>query len=253
MKIQFFALFLAAQSSLLLLDRAVAMDALADQPGDSSPLTEPFDVIQTNQSTLYEMSVAPVQPPVRPSFSAHYRLQHQPSKTVLDEAHVLFSETGMRVEQLIDQSGNVYIANHAEEKYWFVDRSRRVFHAIPVVVSHHAARSSDPSQPQPAAGFVQLSPCSGLEAQPDGTELWQGRPVQHWICRKLGEIVEEQWYAPIPGVVVRSQTHDGYVSELTDLRNRDFSPLDFQPPSHYRQVSIDELMNPSMPIGTYIE
>ncbi len=166
---------------------------------------------------------------------------------------MLYSAAGMRVEQLNDQSANVYIANHTEGKYWFVDRSRQVFHAIPVVVSQYEAQPPDQSQPQPTTGFIQLSPCLGLDGKSDGTELWQGRPVQHWTCMELGERVEEQWYAPIPGVVVRSLTGDGYVSELTDLRNREFSSLDFQPPSHYRHVTIEELMNPSMPIGTYIE
>ena len=253
MKIQFFALFLAAKSSFFALERAVAMDTPTDQAGDASPASEPVSVLPTSQPILYEMNVARVQSPAQPSFSAHYRLQHQPSKTVLDEARVLFSEAGMRVEQLIDQSNSVYIANHAEEKYWFVDRGRQVFHAIPVVVSQHETPPSELTQRQPATGFIQLSPCSGLEGQSDGTEQWQGRTVQHWICMELGERVEEQWYAPTPGVVVRSQSSDGYVSELTDLRDREFSSLDFQPPSHYRHVSIEELMNPSIPIGTYNE
>lgn len=231
----------------------MAMETRADQTDDSSPATEPGGVIPANQSTLHKQIVALEQPTVHPSFSAHFRMQHQPSETVLDEARVLFSATGMRVEQLSDQSDNVYIANHAEEKYWFIDRGRQVFHAIPVVVSQHDARPHDPSEIQRSTGFIQLSPCSGLEGHSDGTQQWQGRTVQHWICTKQGERVEEQWYAPSPGVVVRSQTTDGYVSELTDLRNRDFSTLNFQPPSHYRSVSIEELVNPSVPIGTYIE
>ena len=240
-KIHFFALFLAAQSSLLFMDQAVAMDTSVEQSGVALPVTRSVD------------SIAGIQPPEHPSFSARYRLQHQPSTTVLDEARVLYSEAGMRVEQSIDQSANVYIANHAEGKFWFVDRQRQLVHTIPVTVTQYETHESDPAIQQPMAGFIQLSPCSGLEGKPGETELLQGRSVQHWTCLRQGEVVEEQWYAPTPGVVVRSRTSDGYVSELTDLRDRESSALNFQPPSHYRQVSIEELMNPAVPIGSYIE
>ena len=240
-KIHFFALFLAAQTSLLSMDRAVAMDTSVDQSGVSSPVTRSVD------------SISKIQPSVHPSFSAHYRLQHQPSTTVLDEARVLYSEAGMRVEQLIDQSANVFIANHAEEKFWFVDRRRQLVHSIPVTVTQQGTQASDHSNHQSMAGFIQLSPCSGLEGKSGATELLQGRSVQRWTCLRGGEVVEEQWYATTPGVVVRSRTSDGYVSELTDLRDRESSSLDFQPPSHYRQVSIEELMSPAVPIGSYIE
>ena len=240
-KNHFFALFLAAQLSLLSLDRAVAMDTSIEPSGVSAPDTQSVDLFSKHQ------------PPVHPSFSAHYRLQHQPSTTVLDEARVLYSDAGMRIEQLIDQSANVFIANHAEGKFWFVDRQRQLFHSIPVTVTQPETQNSDHLNLKPMAGFIQLSPCAGLEGISDGTELLKGRVVQRWTCMKWGEVVEEQWYAPTLGVVLRSRTNDGYVSELTDLRDRESSSFNFQPPSHYRQVSIEELMNPAVPIGSYIE
>ena len=240
-KIRIFALFLAAQLSLFSLDRAVAMDTSVEPSKVSEPETQTVD------------SFSKIQPPVHPSFSAHYRLHHQPSTTVLDEARVLYSDAGMRVEQFIDQSANVFIANHAEGKFWFVDRQRQLFHSIPVTVTQPETQSSGHPDIQPMAGFIQLSPCAGLEGRSTGTELLKGRVVQRWTCMKWGEVVEEQWYAPTPGVVLRSRTNDGYVSELTDFRDRDSSTLNFQPPSHYRQVSIEELMNPAVPIGSYIE
>ena len=240
-KIHFFALFLAAQLPLLSLGQAVAMDTSVEPSGVSAP------------DTKYVDPISEIQPPVHPSFSAHYRLHHQPSTTVLDEARVLYSDAGMRVEQLLDQSANVFIANHAEGKFWFVDSQRQLFHSIPVTVTQPETQSSGHANLQPMAGFIQLSPCAGLEGTSTGTELLKGRVVQRWTCMRWGEVVEEQWYASTLGVVLRSRTNDGYVSELTDIRDRESSSLNFQPPSHYRQVSIEELMNPAVAIGSYIE
>ena len=240
-KNHFFALFLAAHLLLLSMDRAVATDTSVEQSGVTSPDTRSVDSISKNK------------PPIHPSFSAHYRFLHQPSMTVLDEARVLYSEAGVRVEQLIDQSENVFIANHTEGKFWFVDRQRQLVHRIPVVVTQPETKASGHSVLQSMTGFIQLSACSGLDGKIAGMAVLQGRQVQQWSCMKEGELVEEQWYAPSPGVVLRSRTRDGYVSELTDLRHRESSSLNFQPPSHYRQVSIEELMNPAVPIGSYIE
>lgn len=226
MKFHIFTLFFAGQLSLLSIIGAVAMAA---------------------------ETVESAQPGVHPSFSAHYRFQHQPSTTVLDEARVLFSKEGTRVEQMMHGAANIFIANYVDQKFWFVDRQRQLVHAIPLVAAQHDSQASGGSMVHARAGFIQLSPCSGLTAQAGETQLWQGRTVQHWNCLRRGELVEEQWYAPDPGVVVRSLTSDGYLSELTDLSARETSSQSFQPPSHYRQVSIEELMNPAVPIGAYIE
>ncbi|ASJ74661.1 hypothetical protein [Granulosicoccus antarcticus] len=192
--------------------------------------------------------------PTHPSFSALYRHHHQPSQTLLSEAQVLYSGHGVRVEQDKGGSGNIFIANFAEDKFWFVDQHRQLLHTLPVTISKDEFESSS-SQPVMgnSAGFLQFSPCNGMEGKQGERDLWQGRIVQRWTCSYQGEAVEEQWFSPTLGVVVRSSTLDGYVSELTDVRERETRPHNFQPPSDYRSVSIEELMNPAIPIGVYIE
>ncbi len=100
---------------------------------------------------------------------------------------------------------------------------------------------------------IQVEPCEGLEKEALESAMFQGRTVQRWSCLFDGESVEEHWYAQNPGVVVRMATRDGFVSELTEIHRRHAAPAYFRPPSHYRSVEIEELINPAVPISSYLE
>jgi hypothetical protein len=188
------------------------------------------------------------------SFSAHYRYVHQPSDTLLDEALVLVSDAGIRVEQLLDDSGNVFIANYETGRYWFLDQHRQVVHEVPFAADDTAVEK-DRHEEEVATdlGFVQFSPCAGMDALMTGTETWHGRTVQHWTCTLDAQPVAEHWFAVVPGIVVRTSDHEGYVQELVDIRDRPVDAGDLLPPLHFRAVSIEELINPIVPISSYVE
>ena len=211
---------------------------------------------------MYALAAVETEPP---SFTALYRHWHEPSDTLLDEARITYSSQGLRVEQLIGDSGNVFIANYAEDALWFLDRKRHLVHAIPVIESPVVAtdEATDPAmvgavqnQPTQASRVfskIQVEPCEGLEKVSLGSSVFQGRAVQRWSCLFDGESVEEHWYTENPGVVVRIATRDGFVSELTEIHKRHAASAYFRPPSHYRPVEIEELINPAVPISSYIE
>lgn len=192
--------------------------------------------------------------PMKPSsFSALYRYWHEPSKRLLDEARLTYSPHGLRIEQIKDDSGNVFIANYAEDAFWFVDRKRHLMHAIPVVVSTVDTPMAVPEQNTGPSEFIQTEPCKGMhKVKLEGTRF-QGRAVERWSCHLDGELMEEHWYASALGVVVRTSGSDGFVSELTQVQERDAAPAFFRPPSHYRAVNIEELINPAVPISSYEE
>ncbi|MGQ7848689.1 hypothetical protein ACUNV4_29605 [Granulosicoccus sp. 3-233] len=213
-------------------------------------------------------ALAAVETTEPPSFTAIHRLWHEPSDTVLDEARLVYSQWGLRAEQLADDSGNVFIANHAEDAFWFLDRKRRLVHEIPVVVSDSSAEEGEsdvagppiagarPGPPESAPGVlsvVQLEPCKGMVKVSLGDSVFQGRDVHRWSCLIDGERFEEHWFAADPGVVVRMASRDGFVRELTEIHERHASAAYFRPPSHYRSVEIEELINPAVPISSYVE
>lgn len=187
------------------------------------------------------------------SFSAHYRFWHEPSQTLLDEARISHSPQGLRVEQLKDDSGNVFIANYAEDAFWFLDRKRHLVHAIPVTVSSPESTAVEPQSAARGSSYMQVEPCAGLGRSRLADTVFQGRQVERWSCLLDGDIIAEHWYAPVPGVVVRDRSSDGFVSELIDLQTRQIALASFRPPSEYRSVGIEELINPAVPISSYHE
>ena len=209
-----------------------------------------------------------------PSFTAHFRHWHEPSNTVLDEARITYSLHGLRVEQQGEAAGNVFIANYSEDAFWFVDRNRHLVHAIPVIVgadteagevaaTEMSGMSAEvlPGDRQDSAlsiprrfSAIQFEPCEGLSRVSLGELRFQGRAVQRWSCLFGGEEIEEHWFSDDAGVVVRTETPDGFVSELTDVQSRRFvASTSFRPPSHYRSVEIQELINSAVPISSYRE
>lgn len=187
------------------------------------------------------------------AITASYRYWHEPSDTLLDEARVTFSPNGLRVEQLTGDTGNTFIANYADDALWFVDRKRQLFHAVPVVVSTPESPSHSSVDDRATPSIIQVEPCIGLEGELRGESIRRGRLVEHWLCTLNGDLIEEQWYANSPGVVVRTRSIDGFVSELTDIHRRHATKALFSPPSHYRAVGIEELINPAVPISSYNE
>ncbi|NND89212.1 MAG: hypothetical protein HKN42_00010 [Granulosicoccus sp.] len=187
------------------------------------------------------------------SFSALFRVVHEDSGTVLDEASVLSSELGVRVDQLHEDSASTFIANYAEHQIWFMDRRRQLVHQLPVELVQHDEADGIESVQHAPAGFIHHAPCGGATGRLQGNEMIHGRLVQRWICTLPDQSVDTQWYSTTHSLVLRARTVDGVVSELTDIRERTPKPESFRPPSHFRRVGIEELLNPIVPISSYVE
>ena len=171
---------------------------------------------------------------------------------------MLVAERGLRVDQTIAGSGNTFLSNSATGQIWFLDRNRALLHEVPL---RFGSGESDDSVTSVSTddidaygpGFLSYQPCSGLEGQLNSTVNMHGRSLQLWSCSDDLQLVEQQWFDTRFGVVVRAQSLDGYVGELVDLRERQVGEDSFLPPSHFRVVSIEELINDYLPIGSYQE
>ncbi len=187
------------------------------------------------------------------SFSAVLRVTHEPSATVLDESRLLVSQAGIRIDQTIDSAANSLIVNYQSDQLWFLDRAHRLVHEVPIkAVSTETLKHSD-TDVHPMFGFIQFQACRGFKRDLEEHVVENGRALERWTCAYGGRELEQQWFSLEYGVVIRTESYDGFVSELGDIRHRDFVDTTFQPPSGYRSVSVLELLNQAEPIGSYAE
>lgn len=197
--------------------------------------------------------------PTSPTFSAIYRYSHKPSETILDSARVIVSEAGLRIDQVIDDSGNTFIANFQTDQLWFIDSRRELVHEVPVVVIETERDTGDDLLDDFFPGFIQFAPCQGMQAELTEKLVLHGHPLTRWRCHRDSNemvqngVIQEQLYSTRLGVVVWSKDADGFISELVDVRLREPNPGIFKPPSHYRDVDLKELIQDSSPIGVYQE
>lgn len=201
------------------------------------------------------------------AFRADYRYWHEATESALEQVRLTVGSRGFRVEQQLQGSGNVFLVNHDDDRFWFLDRHRQLVHAVPVHVStvgesgpaSTSTSTSAPAPDAPIAGIVHDEPCSGIgfgdEMQKTlkGQELHRGRMLERWHCTFEGALLEEHWFSRDLGLVQRIEHAHGFVSELTNIHRLDDKTLVFRPPSHYRLVEIEELINPAVPISSYIE
>ena len=189
-----------------------------------------------------------------PAFSAIYRYSHQPSETMLDSARVQVSEAGLRIDQLIEDSGNGLIANFETNQLWFLDSQRELVHQVPVIAVDPVDKQSAEQVAGLLPGFIQFTPCRGMRAIFSENVVLHGHILSRWQCQHdSGEQVQEQLFSTRLGVVLWSQDVNGFTSELVDVRLSEPNPGIFRPPSHYREVDLRELIQGSSLIDAYQE
>lgn len=207
-----------------------------------------------------------------PAFSAHHRLIHIASQEELVSQRFQVSEYGLKVDQLSSDQGASVIFNSVEDKLWMIDHQRGIYHQVPLVVSTGSlpkradgpymtsANGTElpqlPDQRNTALEFapaLQFQPCQGMEGVYIDSQDAKMPGRQLWKCSYQDNLIETQWYDRRLGVVVYSESVDGFISELSHIKLQDFTPDHFQPNSRYRQVSVEELLQPNMRISRYKE
>jgi len=200
-----------------------------------------------------------------PSFSAEYRYSHQASETLLDSARVVVSEVGLRIDQLMDHSGNGLIANFESNQLWFLNATRELVHKVPVIAlgpldqgTLDSREPTDNQEPEQFGGllpgFIQFAPCPGMRSEFIENVALHGHSLERWQCfLDQSNPALEQLFSPRLGVVLWSRDTDGFISELTDVRLQEPNPGVFKPPSHYRAVDLRELIQGTSAIEVYAE
>jgi hypothetical protein len=199
-----------------------------------------------------------------PSLTANYQLKHEPSQELLARFRIMIGENGLRIDQQGEGAKGSVILNSRLDKMWLLDRRLKIFHEIPLQLKT-VESSSDISTvneengeegESPAeyfASFIQLEPCVGMNSERVLESEKTSSSMQVWHCSLAGEFVEKQWFDIDYGFVVKSESFDGLVATITDIREILKVSEDFVPPSNYRLVSLQEVVSISQPLNNYQE
>lgn len=180
--------------------------------------------------------------PGTPGFLAEHVMFGSDGRTPLYSAHVEVSTRGLRAMNLRD--GRESIADFSSGKLWVVDRTRQVFHEIPL----RRITETAPFQRRPVATssavvgalFAPMA-CQGRSVGNSDRVRWRGRHVQRSDCTdEQGDVVATHWFDDDAGMVVRVEDRVGHAEELQRLRSVRLSDERFRPPAHYRAVGLEQ-------------
>jgi len=175
------------------------------------------------------------------------------SGTELHRTRVEVSPRGMRVSNLLD--GRSAIMNFALERYWFIDRTRRLVHEVPIrTVPGRVVPVGDAggARGRVVAGVFAPVPCAGHRVGSSTNTTWRGRQLLLVDCIDVqGELVSLDYYSPELSTVVRNVARNGVAEEFQDVRRVLLDDARFLPPKGYRTVDLDELKGERGPLPSY--
>ena len=223
-----------------------------------------YACLSVNIADANNDSEAVVSAATLPSLTANYQLRHEPAQELLARFRIMIGEGGLRIDQQGEEAKGSIILNSHLDKMWLLDRQLEIFHEVPLQLKP-VEKSSDLSAVSKASGeegespieyfasFIQLEPCVGMvsERLPESENTLLN--IQAWQCTVDGNVIEKQWFDIAHGFVVKSESFDGIVATITDIKKIPQAAGHFEPPSNYRLVSLQEIISISQPLSNYQE
>ncbi|MFT6876612.1 MAG: hypothetical protein ACJAZF_002731 [Granulosicoccus sp.] len=197
-----------------------------------------------------------------PSFTANYQLSHEPSREIFARFKITIGEEGLRIDQEGEGGTGAIILNNYLDKMWLLDRNLKIFYEVPLQVKNDSSSSYFSTRNETSgeeskletkyfAAFIQIKPCSGMSSERLLNSENDSADMQIWLCKIEGKIVEKQWFDIEYGLVVKSESFDGMVAKITDIKKFTQAGKYFEPPSKYRLVTLDEIVSISQPLEKY--
>jgi hypothetical protein len=171
------------------------------------------------------------------------------------ETRLLLSEYGIRFEAQVTRSGNeriIFIQNHQTGQEWLADPGRRVFSELPGGSQLDRGKDAIDNQLYPI-GILANRPCAGVSADKQSTRVVGESELNVWRCNDGHGRTYLQHFSTLLGVVVRQETHDGWINELRDITLVKNSLDYFKPSKDYREISLSELIMGKMELPNYVE
>jgi len=189
-----------------------------------------------------------------PSIVAEHVRLHGASGIEFARVRIELSPDGMRLRARRSRSDLEVIQDFVGDRLWFVDRNRRVVHALDRSDAEVSGAVTLPDDPFSRGSFLGTVPCAGGPSRRDGGGQWRGRDVDVWQCRDVDDApLAIEFMDREHGIVVRRATLAGYVDELRDVRSMRFPPNHFAPSTRFRPVEEGELLRGAPPIADFDE
>jgi len=175
------------------------------------------------------------------------------SGTELHRTRVEVSSRGMRVSNLLD--GRLAIMNFALERYWFIDRTRRLVHEVPILTVPgrvDPVGDAGAARGHFVAGVFAPAPCAGHRAGSSTDTTWRGRQLLLVDCIDAqGRLVSLDYYSPELGAVIRNVARNGVAEEFREIRRVVLDDARLLPPKDYRSVDLDDFKGERGPLPSY--
>lgn len=185
-----------------------------------------------------------------PSLSAIHVSRHEPSGIETQRASIELSPQGLRVRRTRPgERHQEILQNFVTNEGWLIDHARSIAHQLPL-----EDEDGDVGiRPGDSESFLGQQPCGELLLPEDvGKGIWRGRNVQAWHCLNAeGDNIRIEFIDEIYRIVVYTRTVDGRVEELTNLRDRVFSPEHFRPGKRLRLAGRQEFFIGAPEISRY--
>jgi hypothetical protein len=131
---------------------------------------------------------------------------------------------GIRMEGVSEGEKTLMIVNFPKSVSWMVQVEEGMYFEMPF-------------SPEDSGGF--LTPCPELkQGKLVGRETLQGRSVEKWHCEGWGGKKDTVWFDDRLKTTVRSESAEGNVFELHNIKEGELSQVLFQLPEGYTKIVI---------------
>ncbi|MET0068866.1 MAG: hypothetical protein ABW096_02435 [Candidatus Thiodiazotropha sp.] len=192
--------------------------------------------------------------PTRP-FSGVLVEYNRNNPNLKTETRLMLSKQGMRSETKTNRSGNakiVFIMNHQTGQDWLVDPTKGIYSVLSrgTLVASNEDTTGDRTH---RLGVLANRPCAGLNGSKQSTSAVGNSELSIWRCNDEHGRAYLQHFSTLLGVVVRQESHDGWISVLRDIALVNNSSDHIIPSKDYREVSLSELIMGKAELPDYEE
>ena len=179
-----------------------------------------------------------------PSITALLKRYNLRDKTTVLSSWVVLSPQGMHVS---DSEGSPEVLkNFNSKRIWMIDRKRKMYYALEIdkYTKEFPELAANLFSSASASNLIGQNACEGWFGELKGERVWRGHVVQEWQCTDEQNIfVNKQYFSVQYGLVVRVESSNLSVDELTNIKILGNNEYIFKPTSSFYPVSKEQFVS----------
>jgi len=156
-----------------------------------------------------------------PSITARLKQYSLRDDSIVQNSWVVLSPHGMHVSDA--EGSSEVLKNFHTKRIWMIDRKRKLYYALEVekYQQEYPALATNLFSQASATNLMGQTACEGWFGKLIGERIWRGQVVQEWHCTDEQQVlVNKQYLSMDYGLVIRVQSANMAVDELTDIKTR---------------------------------